>query len=107
MSTLSFYYPASEVIKATVRTLRKKGYRILDVDSETGSIKARSRFNLFKASSDITLTITEVSSYQTNLSLDSKVDHRWFLNSENVKEKIEELFTQTLYQQIAAGNGLT
>ena len=107
MSTLSFYYPASEVIKAVIYTLKSKGYRMTKIDHENGIIKARSRFNIFRGSLDLVLIIDEVSSYQTNLSMKSKVDNSWFFNPENIKKQIEEHFTAMLYYQISVGHGIS
>ncbi|MBT8195794.1 MAG: hypothetical protein HKO56_08595 [Bacteroidia bacterium] len=106
MNTLSFYYPAAEVFKASVYTLRNRGYKIIDLDSENGIIQARSRFNLFKGSLDLKIQIDQVSSFQTNLSLESNVDHSWFFNPESIKAKIEDHFTNTLYQKISSGHGI-
>ena len=106
MSTLSFYFPASEVIKAAIYTLRTKGYKIFDVDGDAGIIKARSRFNLLKGSMDLVVKIDEVSSFQTNLSIQSQVDNSWFFNHESIKKQIEDRFASNLYHQISVGNGI-
>lgn len=106
MNTLSFYYPAPEVIKASVYTLESKGYRITKIDLDNGIIKARSRFNLLKGSTNLVLHIDAISSYQTNLSIQSKVDNSWFFKPERIKKQIEDHFAAMLYHQISVGHGI-
>ncbi len=97
MNKISFFYSAEDVFNTSVRALKKREYKILEVDENTNTIKARLRKGVLKPVINVEMKIEKVSDTQSSLKIISDTKGG-FLAPKNFSAKAEQKLVDTLYR---------
>ena len=97
MSKLSFFYDANAVYEASLRALKRRDYKILKSDLDSGTIVAASKGGILKPKVSIEIKINQSDDNQTNMDIRSAVKKNW-LTPDGYDAKAEHKLISTLYK---------
>lgn len=97
MNKISFFYSADDVFNTSVKALKKRDYKIIEVNEEEKSVKAKFKKGLLSPEVIVEMKVERINDTQSNLKIVSDAKGG-FLSPKGYETKAEQKLVNTLYR---------